>query len=78
MKACKHYAILLIIIFKRKLSLLPQTVANIFTLKPTAAAASKEKIILTTWLLVRQEVHTSSIGIDMHAHSDTASGPNLP
>ena len=46
MKACKHYAILLILIFKRKLSPLPQTVANVFTLEPTAAAASKEKILL--------------------------------
>ena len=48
MKACKlYYAILLIIIFKRKLSLLSQTVANIFTLiEPTAAAASKKKILL--------------------------------
>ena len=44
MKACKHYAILLIIIFKRKLSLLSQTVANIFTLiEPTAASAAASK-----------------------------------
>ena len=33
--------------FKRKLSLLSQTVANIFTLvEPIAAAASKEKTLL--------------------------------
>ena len=48
MKACKHYGILLIIIFKWKLSLLSQTVANVFTLiELTAAAASKEKTLLT-------------------------------
>jgi len=49
MKACKHYATLLIIVFKRKLSLLPQTVANIFTLEPTAA--SKEKILLIVLIM---------------------------
>jgi len=33
---------------------------------------------ITTRILVGQEVHRLSIGNDMHVHSDTSPGPNLP
>ena len=60
LKACNHYAILLIIISKRKLSLLSQTVANIFTLiEPTAAAASKKK--KTTFNCFIHEIHWTNL-----------------
>jgi len=54
MKACKHYAILLIIIFKRGLSSLSQTVANKFTLIEPTAAASKEENTINCFI---HEIH---------------------
>jgi len=44
--------------------------------KDMACEKNQLCISLRTWILVRQVVHTTSIGMNMHTHSDTAPGPN--